>query len=182
MISGPIAAFMARPGARQFLKFCIVGASSFVIDFGLLNLLHYKAGFSIALAATISFFTAVCNGFYWNRTWTFKERTGDLEKQFPLFVATNIVGWFLNLTIMTAVLMTAGALGWMHTQRTPWEIVRMIALKEGGSEINPFALNAAKMVATVIVLAWNFTAARLWTFRAEPAHAGSPVERPHSAS
>ena len=189
MISGSATAFLARPGARQFLKFCIVGASSFVIDFGLLNLLHYKAGLSVALAASLSFLTAVCNGFYWNRKWTFKERAGDLEKQFPLFVGTNIVGWMLNLLIMTLVLMGAGALGWMHTQRSSWQIVRMIALKEGGSEINPLALNAAKMVATIIVLAWNFTAARLWTFRANPAAQtggtppkGGPVERPHSAS
>lgn len=172
MTSGPVEAFLARPGARQFLKFCVVGASSFVIDFGLLNLLHYKAGLSVALAASLSFFTAVCNGFFWNRRWTFKERAGDIEKQFPLFVGTNLVGWMLNLTIMTLVLMAAGALGLMQSQRTPLQIARMIALREGGDHINWLALNGAKMVATVIVLAWNFTAARLWTFREKP-----PVER-----
>jgi putative flippase GtrA len=175
MTSGPVAAFLARPGARQFLKFCLVGASSFVIDFGLLNLLHYRGGLSVALAATISFFCAICNGFYWNRRWTFKGQAGDIHKQFSLFVGTNLVGWILNLTIMTLVLMIGGSLGWMKINRSAWDIARMIAFREGNDHINPLALNGAKMIATAIVLVWNFTAARLWTFRAQP-------EEPRSTS
>jgi putative flippase GtrA len=166
MISGSVASFAARPGARQFVKFCLVGASSFVIDIGLLNLLHYRFGLSVAVAATLSFLAAVCNGFYWNRRWTFKETKGEVARQYPVFVATNVVGWLLNLSIMTLVLVVAGSLGMMHAHHTPMEIIRMIALREGGKgEFNAIALNGAKVVATIIVTAWNFTAAKFLTFR-----------------
>lgn len=169
MISGTVSTFTARPGARQFVKFCIVGASSAVIDFSLLNILHFGLHLSVAAAATISFFTAVCNGFYWNRKWTFRASDGDAAKQYPKFVATNLVGWGLNLSIMTAVLVTAGAMGLLHTQRSGGEIISLIATGEGKQAFNALALNGAKAVATVFVTAWNFTASKLWTFK--------PVER-----
>lgn len=160
-----LASLSARPGARQFIKFCIVGASSAVIDFGLLNLLHYKAGLPVAAAASISFLTAVCNGFYWNRRWTFRANEGNAASQYPKFVLTNIIGWLLNLGIMTLVLVLAGTLGFLHTQRTPGEIVSLIATQQGKGEFNFLTLNGAKLIATVIVTAWNFTASKLWTFK-----------------
>jgi putative flippase GtrA len=165
MISGSVASFAARPGARQFVKFCLVGASSFVIDIGLLNLLHYRVGLPVAVAATFSFFAAVCNGFYWNRKWTFRESRGEASRQYPMFVATNVIGWLLNLSIMTLVLMVASTMGLLHTHRTPTEIIRLIALKEGKGEFNAITLNGAKVIATVIVTAWNFTASKFWTFK-----------------
>ena len=165
MISNPVADLAARPGARQFIKFCIVGASSAVIDFGLLNILHYSLGLPVALAATISFFTAVCNGFYWNRKWTFRANEGNTAAQYSKFVLTNIIGWLLNLTIMTSILVLAGQLGWLHTKRPAMEIVSLIATGQGKHEFSFLALNAAKAVATVVVTAWNFTAAKLWTFK-----------------
>ena len=165
MIFRTVAAFLARPGIRQLVKFCIVGASSAAIDFGLLNLLHFGAGLPVIVAASVSFFIAVCNGFYWNRRWTFRAREGDVRQQYPKFVATNLVGWTLNLTIMSLVLVEAGTLGWLHAQRTPVEIMQLIVTGEGKSAFGPLALNAAKAAATVIVTAWNFTASKLWTFK-----------------
>jgi putative flippase GtrA len=154
-----------RPAARQFIKFCIVGLSSAAIDFGLLNLLHYQAGLPVAVAATISFFIAVCNGFYWNRRWTFRAEEGDAKKQYPKFVLTNIIGWMLNLLIMTSVLVLAERMGWMQTRRTVGEIIRIILLRDGNTPFAPLALNGAKAIATLFVTAWNFSAAKFWTFK-----------------
>ncbi|MDX1933617.1 MAG: GtrA family protein [Capsulimonadales bacterium] len=155
----------ARSGVKQLIKFCIVGASSSVIDFGLLNLLHFAARLPVAVAATISFLLAVCNGFYWNRRWTFRASDGDPLKQYPKFVATNVIGWLLNLTIMSLALVVAGAMGWLHEIRTPAETIRLIVQGEGKNAFGPLALNTAKVVATVMVTAWNFSAAKLWTFK-----------------
>ena len=165
MISGAVTTLATRPGARQFVKFCIVGASSAIIDFGLLNLLHYVFHLPVALSATISFFTAVCNGFYWNRKWTFRADDGNTGAQYSKFVLTNIIGWVLNLTIMTLILVAASSLGYLHTKRPPAEIIALIATGEGKRAFHPLALNGAKAVATVFVTAWNFTAAKLWTFK-----------------
>lgn len=165
MISGSVASFVTGKGPRQFVKFCIVGATSTVIDFGLLNLLHYRVGLPLALSATISFFVAVCNGFYWNRRWTFRAGEGDAKRQYPKFVATNLVGWLLNLTIMTAVLISVRDLHPMTADETPMQIVGLIAMGKGKDIFPQLWVNAAKAIATVFVTAWNFTASKLWTFK-----------------
>jgi putative flippase GtrA len=152
-----VLALLARPGIQQLLKFCIIGASSFVIDTGLLAFLHYKIGLSVAVANTISFIVAVTNGFIWNSRWTFKERAGDAKKQYPKFLATNIIGWILNLTIMTVAIVVAMQSGVM--------IVSIIASGQGKSEFKPIVLFGAKVIATIFVMAWNFTAAKFFTFK-----------------
>jgi putative flippase GtrA len=160
-----ISALAARPGLAQFAKFCIVGITSTVIDFGGLNLLHYRFGLPIAIAATFSFLVAVANGFYWNRRWTFRAVEQDPKKQYPKFLLTNCIGWVLNLSIMTGMLLLAARIGLMHTDRAPAEIVSLIATGQGKQEFHWMALNGAKAVSTVIVMAWNYTAARFWTFK-----------------
>jgi putative flippase GtrA len=177
MISGSITALASRPGARQFVKFCIVGASSTIIDFTLFNLLVengvlvgfglLRRGLSPALALTCSFLVAVSNGFLWNSRWTFRAARGDARKQYPKFVATNVVGWLLNLSITTLALMIAAHLHLTHVHHTPAETMRIVAFGTRAGEIGftALALNAAKAAATCVVLAWNFTASKLWTFK-----------------
>lgn len=165
MISGTVASYAARPGARQFVKFCIVGLSSFVIDIGLLNLFLYGLGWPLLVSKTLSFLTAVGNGFYWNRRWTFRATEGDARKQYPKFVATNTVGLMLNLSIMTGVILLATKMGIIHADRTPGEIAGLILSGAGRKAFSPVTVNLATIVATVFVTAWNFTASRLWTFR-----------------
>ena len=155
----------SRRGARQFVKFCIVGASSTIIDFGLLNFLKFTLGWPLALAASVSFLVAVCNGFYWNRRWTFRAGQGDPKRQYPKFLATNIVGWLLNLSIMTLALIGASQLGFTHVDRTPAQIVGLILTGEGKNEFSKLSVNLAKAIATVCVTAWNFSAAKFWTFK-----------------
>ncbi len=165
MISGSVASFVSRQGPRQFVKFCLVGATSTVIDFGLFNLLKFYFGWPLAFAASCSFLVAVCNGFYWNRRWTFRAGDGDARRQYAKFVATNMVGWVLNLSIMTLALIVAARLGLTTVNRSPAEILGLIIAGQGKQQFSPLAANAAKAVATVCVTAWNFTAAKLWTFR-----------------
>lgn len=168
MISTPpvVASLAQRPGARQFVKFCIVGASSAIIDFGLLGFFYYRMNFPVYVAATLSFFCAVCNGFYWNRRWTFRAGEGDAKRQYPKFVLTNIIGWMLNLSIMTGILILAGTMGLVHTKRSAMEVINLILIPGGhGRAFHPLALYGAKAVATVFVTAWNFTASKFWTFK-----------------
>lgn len=165
MISVAVQSVAARPGVRQLAKFCIVGASSFAIDLGLLNLLLFGMGWPVIAAKTLSFMCGVANGFYWNRRWTFKSAQGDVRKQYPIFLATNSVGLLLNLTIVTSVILLATHLGVIHANRPVSEIIDLLLRSKGRDAFNPLTINLATVVATVVVTAWNFTAARLWTFR-----------------
>ncbi len=146
-----------------------------MIDAGLLSLLHYRVGLPVAVAGTLSFLCAVTNGYIWNSRWTFRDRQGDSKKQYPKFLATNVVGWVLNLTVMTLAIVMAMRLGLMHTERSTNEIIQIIVTGKGKSEFSPVVLIGAKVVAAVVVVAWNFTAARLWTFKASETSVAEPV-------
>ena len=155
------------PGARQFIKFCIVGGSSFVIDFGTFNvllLLHVPA----ALALMAGFLLGVTNAYTWNSRWTFRDRQGDRRKQIPLFFATNLVGFLLNLGVTTGVLVAGAHYGWTRTHFTPAQTMVMV-LTRSISKANGFsllALDVAMICATVVVTFWNFGASKFITFRA----------------
>src|SRR3989454_9628314 len=99
-------ALLRRPGTRQLVKFCFVGASSTLIDKGTLwLLLSATPRTPWWINASMSFCLAVTNGFVWNRRWTFRARRhGSLRAQYARFVATNLVGLMLNLGLTTLFL------------------------------------------------------------------------------
>jgi putative flippase GtrA len=155
------------PGAQQFLKFCVVGGSSFVIDFGLFNIL-LKLGQRPVLALTVGFLMGVTNAYIWNSRWTFKERRGDTKRQMPLFFATNFIGFLLNLGITTLVLVVGASAGWTPSRYSAGETLMMVLTRSVGksSGFSLIALDAAKICATVVVTVWNFGASKFITFRA----------------
>jgi len=165
MSLGAVASLVSRPGTRQFAKFCIVGASSFVIDTSLTILLHYGLHLPLVLALTLAFLVAVCNGFYWNRRWTFRAGDGDAAQQGPKFLFTNLVGWTLNVSITTMALVAASYFGLTTIKEPPADVLKLIALGQGKETFSPRAILCAKICATVAVTAWNFSAAKFWTFR-----------------
>jgi putative flippase GtrA len=166
--NGPVAisALAARPGLAQFVKFCIVGSTSFAIDSGIYIVL-LRVGFSPALALTISFLVAVVNGFYWNRRWTYRATDGDARKQGPKFLATNAIGLMLNLSVSTLALVLAAHWGLTRTHHTPAETLQLVLFRRANGEqgFSFLALIAAKICATVVVTTWNFCAATFFTFK-----------------
>ena len=155
----------ARPGVRQLVKFCIVGASSTVIDLTIFNIL---LSFRIPPVYCVigGFIGGVSNGFYWNRRWTFKGRQGSMAKQGPIFFATNLVGLILNILVTTLALVIAAHLHLTQTHFTPEDTMRVILFhQKSGVEFSRLALNAAKLCATVVVTAWNFSASKFITFK-----------------
>ena len=157
---------VARPGVRQLVKFCIVGASSTIIDLTIFNVL---LSFSIppVYAVVGGFIGGVSNGFFWNRRWTFKDRQGNMAKQGPIFFATNLVGLTLNILVTTLALIIAAHLHLTETHSTPEQTMRMILFRTtDGQQFSRLALNAAKLCATVVVTTWNFSASKFITFKA----------------
>ena len=140
-----------RRGVRQFAMFCMIGATSAVIDVGLLNVLTHILGWHWIVAQVVSFSLAVTNGFIWNSMWTFRGINADsYQRRYARFYATNVAGLLLNLVVMKVVmfLMT----GHLISPTNP----------------DPIVLNVSKAVAIVVVSVWNFTASKYWTFRASP--------------
>lgn len=156
-------AVITRTNEREivrFLKFAAVGTLGAVIDFGTLNLLVQVAGFPKVIANVCSFTAAVISNFIWNRLWVYPETRGEpFAKQFIQFVVVNAAG----LAINTAIFYSADRwiLGEAGLLASP---IGSLAAVIGMSHFD-FAYNSAKVIATGVVLFWNFFVNRLWTFR-----------------
>ena len=158
----PSRSLLERRGVRQFVKFCIVGASSTLIDFAiyfslieLIHLQNYVGSLELArpIAQSVSFVFAVTNGFIWNNRWTFrKSGDGGHHQRYSKFVFTNLIGLALNLLILNLV---ANAIKHM-----PGVLPSLLT-----SRLQDPAGFIGKIAATGVVVFWNFTASKYWTFK-----------------
>ena len=168
---GPLLEAAKKPGffdhhlVRQFVKFCLVGASSTLIDAGLHFLLMFVVSINGVPLGTVlgdwalfkfpSLFSwaadpsaaavpilkvptaclAILNAYYWNRKWTFEQK-GSLRR----YYVVALLGMVLN-TFLTTVFnhLVPG-----HPKRS-WAI--------------------ATAIATIVVAFWNFTGSRIYVFR-----------------
>jgi len=144
---------------ERFLKFSAVGTLGAIIDFGTLNLLVQIASFPKVLANSCSFTAAVISNFIWNRLWVYPETRKDpLAGQFVQFFFVNVAGLAINTLIFY------GADQWLLGEHGVLAApVGRLALTVGMSHFD-FAYNSAKILATAVVLFWNFFVNRLWTF------------------
>lgn len=116
---------------HQFLKFGLVGAIAFVIDYTGLMILSQLLHMHPIAAATISFALSVCFNYVASMHYVF-ERRDDLsrKREFVTFVVLSTIGLILNDIIMG---IGTGFLG-----------------------SGALAVTINKIVATCIVFIWNF--------------------------
>ena len=151
---GQLAELTRRRGVRQFVKFALVGASSTVITFIVLNLMLNLLHGHRFVSTGIAFVISVSNGYLWNKRWTFREAQAKaVHTQFTQFVLVNVVGlvltWLIMLLIATPV---EDELRRLHPLMDPIKVYKL-------------ATNIAQLVAIPIVVFWNFFANRHWTFK-----------------
>jgi len=133
---------VSRKEVERFLRFSVVGTIGAVVDFGVLNLLILLFGLAKVWANTCSFSAAVCSNFLWNRLWTYPETRGDpVLPQLTRFALVNVIGLGINQAIFLSLDR------WVFTG---W---------------GPLGYNLAKVIATGVVLFWNFGVNRFWTYR-----------------
>lgn len=156
-----------RTIVHQIVKFCIVGGTSFLIDFGLTllflkvlpwdgALLSERLGAYLRNSETLfgwatgnqqaampilgglASFIAMFNSFWWNRHWTFEVRGKEQRlRQLRRFYTVSILGMGWNVLITTIIFNIS------HGQGTL----------------------LAKVVAAGVVAVWNFSGQRLYAFR-----------------
>jgi putative flippase GtrA len=144
----------------RFAKFCVVGTMGTVVDFGLLNLLYNVLGVHQVLSNIVSVSAATVNNYTWSRFWVYPEtKNHSGGRKFFQFVVVSLIALGLNTTILWAtdqwILGESGLLRSVVASLAAWV----------GVEHSVLSSNAAKVIATGIVLFWNFFANRLWTFR-----------------
>lgn len=154
---------------RQFVKFCLVGASSTAVNFLTLNILYHVCRLDLVPSLTIAFVLSVINGFFFNRRWTFREaRSVAAHEQGAKFLLVNIVGWSLNTAIVVLVIahFKSGGHGFWGDSEHFKRIVKAIVLGQAKNQHFGFWLvNGAVACATAVVVFWNYFANRHWTFK-----------------
>ncbi len=140
-----------RKEVRRFAKFAIVGAAGSVTDLAVMNIASILFGAPYWLAITLGFTIAVLQNFALNRIWTFPEsHSRDARTQLIQFAIVSVIGLVLNLVV---------AMGIHHALESFW-------ITQFGAEMGTLvSKNFAKLFAIGVVLFWNFTANRLWTYR-----------------
>jgi dolichol-phosphate mannosyltransferase len=119
----------------QLAKFCIVGASGYVINLAVYTALLKWAGLHYLGAAFFSFLVAVSNNYWWNRHWTFRGQRGHFGYQGMRFVVVSAVALAANLGVLRL----------------------LVALGVGKV--------LAQAIAIVAVTPLNFVGNKLWSFR-----------------
>jgi len=121
---------------NSVLRFCTVGSIGFIIDFSTTFILKQYLEIPPFLANTVGFCLAVSNGYFMNKYWTYQETGKANFHQFNKFLLSNIIGLITNTLIIKILL-----------------------------ETSSYSFFTAKIIATIMVVAWNFSAATFFIFK-----------------
>lgn len=127
-----------NPAAAQFIKFAIVGGLGTVLDYTTYLVFTRVLGVWYIFASLAAFIVGLTNNFLLNKFWTFRKVkvSGGAGKQFAQYTLVSLVG----ISIHTGI---------------------MFLLVEG-LKLNDVV---ARLIATGVVLVWNYIANKLWTFK-----------------
>lgn len=112
----------------QIMKFGVVGACAFVIDYGLLALLTEVFEINYLVSATVSFTVSVVFNYLASMRYVFRHKEGmSRRREFVIFVVLSVIGLGINNACM-----------WI------------------GVEVCNVHYLVTKFGATFIVMVWNF--------------------------
>ena len=137
---------------EQILKFGVVGAIAFFIDWGVFNIVlisgTFIAGEEFAsqewftlLATTLGFTISVIFNYLASMKFVFTHKEGmSRRREFIIFVILSLIGLGINNLVV-----------WFIAHGCPWPFEVAQLLKD----------NAAKIIATAIVMVWNFVTRKI---------------------
>lgn len=121
---------------EQFVKFCVVGGSGAIIDFGLTYLFKEKVKVNKYVANSIGFVSAATSNYILNRIWSFQNHNPAIGEQYLLFMAISVVGLLINNGVIYLL-----------------------------TKVFHLNFYVAKVLATGVVTLWNFLMNYLFTFK-----------------
>jgi putative flippase GtrA len=136
----------------RFIRFAIVGAFGFVVDFSAFNLFRSGIGISPEVSSMLSFTVAVISNFIWNRYWTYPDsRSKPVIGQLVQFFVVNVVG--LGIRTGVFIVINRPLVRFFEDISIPLPF-----------EAHVFGENLALAIVVVIVMFWNFFINRFWTY------------------
>mgnify|MGYP003369646259 CR=1 FL=1 len=118
----------------QLAKFGVVGVLATVIDFGVMNLLHYGLGLSILVSNTCGFIISLVFNYLASMRYVFTHKQDmSRRREFAIFIVLSIIGLLLNDGIVVALASGCG-----------------------------LEANLAKIAATALVMVYNFVTRKMF--------------------
>jgi putative flippase GtrA len=127
--------FFTEAFLLKFVKFCIVGLSGIIVDFGITFLSKEILKIQKYISNALGFSIAATTNYMLNRVWTFHSHNPNVTVEFSRFFIIALIGLGINLLIVWAM--------------------------SGKLKVNFYI---SKLVATFIVTAWNFLINAYYTF------------------
>lgn len=122
---------------EQILKFGVVGIIATVIDFGVLYVLSQPLGVDPVISAGISFCVSLVFNYVASMRYVFTHREDmSRSREFVIFLVLSLIGLAINEAIMAAGVAVLG--------------------------ISALAVMGTKVLATTIVMVWNFVSRKKW--------------------
>ena len=121
---------------ERFLKFCLVGGSGVVVDFGITYLAKEFLKLNKYVANSLGFICAATSNYILNRTWTFGSSDPDIAMQYLQFFGFSLVGLAINNLVI-----------YLLHSRVKWNFY------------------VVKLIATGVVTFWNFSMNYIFTFQ-----------------
>ncbi len=121
---------------HKFIKFCVVGFSGMVIDFGTTWLLKEKVKVNKYIANSTGFVLAATSNYIWNRFWTFQSENSHVVTEYFSFIIISLIGLAINNFLIYLL-----------------------------SDKMKFNFYFSKLIAIGVVTVWNFVLNYLITFR-----------------
>ena len=84
----------------QFIKFCVVGGTGVVVNFGITFLFKEKLKLNKYIANSLGFMAAASTNYLLNRWWTFRSHDPEVAQQYVQFVGISAIGLILNNIII----------------------------------------------------------------------------------
>ena len=84
----------------MLIKYCVVGASGYVVNLAVYSALVRGASVHYLVAAVCSFLVAVTNNYTWNRLWTFRAQRGHVGLQGMRFLLVSVAALGANLVCL----------------------------------------------------------------------------------
>lgn len=119
----------------KFLKFCVVGVTGTIIDFGLTWICKEKLKIPKFIANAIGFVVAATSNYILNRIWTWGSTNEHVGVEYVKFFGVSLIGLGLNTLILYLLHEKLKLNFWI-----------------------------SKVFATGVVMVWNFLANHYFTF------------------
>jgi len=127
--------FFSTSFLLKFIKFGIVGFSGVIVDFSITFICKEYLKIQKYIANAIGFTIAATTNYMLNRVWTFESHNPNILLEFARFFVIALIGLGINTAIV-------------------WGM-------SGKLKINFYL---SKLVATIVVTAWNFLINAYYTF------------------